>query len=302
VREACAQVASVAQHVQIARHAIPPYAGDLPSAAGASGHDPDAHVVDGSPEARAGYFLCLDAINFGSGWWPTIRKRPEMSGYFTLATSLRDRWFTSGAWTADDLAMIGAHEVAVVTGQEPDHSLMGLYAASLRDVGRRVRDEYRGRFLAVVERAGDSAVRLVETLAAWESFADVSAYRDCEVPFFKRAQLAAADLNLAGVAQFRDLNLLTAFADNVVPHVLRIDGVLCLDPDLERRIDSEQLLEHGSPEEVELRACAVHAVELIAREQCDRLCPQQIDHLLWNRGRGERYKAIPRPRARCTAY
>jgi len=29
---------------------------------------------------------------------------------------------------------------------------------------------------------------------------------------------------------------------------------------------------------------------------------QAVDHLLWNRGAGARYKSHPRPRARTTAY
>ena len=47
--------------------------------------------------------------------------------------------------------------------------------------------------------------------------------------FYKRAQIVAADLALAGVARFRDLDRLTIFADNLVPHVLRCDGVLVYD-------------------------------------------------------------------------
>ena len=44
--------------------------------------------------------------------------------------------------------------------------------------------------------------------------------------FWKRAQILPNDLALAGVAHFADLDRLTIFADNLVPHVLRIDGVL----------------------------------------------------------------------------
>ena len=44
--------------------------------------------------------------------------------------------------------------------------------------------------------------------------------------FFKRAQIAANDLVLAGVAEFADIDRLTVFADNLLPHVLRLDGVL----------------------------------------------------------------------------
>jgi hypothetical protein len=59
---------------------------------------------------------------------------------------------------------------------------------------------------------------------------------------------------------------------------------------------------HGSPEEVELRACAVHTVELLATATEGRLSPAEIDYVLWTRGQQPTYKAIPRPRSRNTAY
>ena len=43
--------------------------------------------------------LVLDSINFGSGWFPTLRKRPGMSGYFTVASSL-DRFLAVVRWVA----------------------------------------------------------------------------------------------------------------------------------------------------------------------------------------------------------
>ena len=90
------------------------------------------------------------------------------------------------------------------------------------------------------------------------------------------------------------------FADNLVPHVLRLDGVLRFDPALVARIEAEELIEHGSPEEVEIRACALHAVELIAADS--GRFPAEIDEALWNRGQEPHYKASPRHRSRCTAY
>ena len=121
------------------------------------------------------------------------------------------------------------------------------------------------------------------------------------MPFFKRAQIAAADLALAGIAPADDLAALTLFADNLVPHVLRIDGVLEFDPDLVARIEAEQLLEHDSPEEVEIRACALHAVELLVAAH-GATTATAVDNVLWNRGAAPRYKAIPRHRARTTDY
>ena len=63
--------------------------------------------------------------------------------------------------------------------------------------------------------------------------------------FYKRAQIVASDLALAGLAEFSDLDRLTIFADNLVPHVLRVDGVLRYHPDLAARIDAGELIPPG---------------------------------------------------------
>jgi Potential Queuosine, Q, salvage protein family len=101
------------------------------------------------------------------------------------------------------------------------------------------------------------------------------------------------------VAEFDDLDRLTIFADNLVPHVLRVDGVLRYDERLAAHIDSGELLPPGE-EEREIRACALHACELIA-ERTDTP-PRVLDMWLWNRGQSPRYKAIPRHRTRTVFY
>ncbi|MBV9534074.1 MAG: hypothetical protein JO321_01540, partial [Solirubrobacterales bacterium] len=88
---------------------------------------------------------------------------------------------------------------------------------------------------------------------------------------------------------------------NLVPHVLRLDGVLRFAPELVDQIERGELVEHGSTAEVEIRACAVHAVELIGAARSD-LAAASIDRLLWQRGQRPRYKSRPRHRSRCTAY
>ena len=60
------------------------------------------HYMDGPPEDVADYFLTLDSINFGSGWFPVLKKRAGLSGYRSIAIACResveagDPW--SGAW------------------------------------------------------------------------------------------------------------------------------------------------------------------------------------------------------------
>jgi hypothetical protein len=290
LRAACAKVAELAEHVSIVDQVIPGYAAALPAAA-ANGAQPRP----GDRERLAAHRLTLNAVNFGSGWFPTLRKRAGHTGYRTIAAGITEH----GPWPAHELAEIEAAEIAHTLGQDPGHELMALFASSLRDLGAHIETEYGGSFLAAVD-AG-SAVALAERLGGWASFADSSTYKRIEVPFLKRAQIAAADLDRAGAADFHDLDRLTMFADNLVPHVLRLDGILTYDPALVARIEREELIVHGSAEEVEIRACAVHAVELIAAAAPGRF-PAEIDELLWNRGQCQRYKASPRHRCRCTAY
>ena len=65
--------------------------------------------------------------------------------------------------------------------------------------------------------------------------------------FYKRAQIAANDLQLAGVADFPDIDRLTIFADNLVPHVLRLDGVLRYSDELAAPIDAGVELPRRQP-------------------------------------------------------
>jgi hypothetical protein len=302
VRDACALVACSARSVAIDEEAAASYADTLPAGIEKPQLDPTTYVVEADHETRAAFVICSNAINFGSGWWPTIRKRPGHSGYFTIAVGLAERFRAAGPWPAEALMELSAADIAETVGQDPDHPLMADYAGTLRDVGEHVARDHGGRFAAVIEAADGSAPALADLLATWTAFSDVSTYQGKAVPFFKRAQLVPADAERAGVASLRDERRLTAFADNLVPHVLRVDGVIHLDPALQKSIEAGELLVHGSPEEVELRACAVHCVELLAASGEHGLSPAEIDSVLWNRGQQRRYKALPRPRSRNTAY
>jgi hypothetical protein len=284
VRRHCATVAAGARSVSIdvdALDAIEP--GPPPEI------DRERHYLEGPPGAVAQYMLVLDAVNFGSGWFPTLRKRPSSSGYFTVAWALADHWRAGSGWNGAELRAITAAEVAEVLGQPAAHELMALYAEALRDLGVFLGDRTA---LDVVAAAKGSAERLASALAAGMPFFD-------DRGFYKRAQIVPNDFALAGLATFHDLDRLTIFADNLVPHVLRVDGVLHYDPALAARIDSGELLPPGR-EETEVRACAVHACELIS----ERLAvpPRTLDTWLWNRGQEPRYKALPRHRTRTVFY
>jgi hypothetical protein len=287
VRAHAAQVVAGARHVRIDAERLAAFQAD--GDAMAPELDPERHFLDGDRDAVAAYLLTLTAVNFGSGWFPTLRKRRGMSGYFTVASGLTDRFRAHGPWPPAGLRALTTEEIAAVLGQPRDHELMSLFAQALRQLGRFLGDRTP---LQVVEAAGGSAERLARTVAG-----AMSMWNDRG--FYKRAQILPSDLALAGIAPFSDLDGLTIFADNLVPHVLRCDGVLVYDPLLAARIDAEELLTDARAER-EIRAAAVHACAQLA----DRLkVPERIlDMWLWNRGQAPEYKARPRHRSRTVFY
>jgi hypothetical protein len=313
LRAAAARVMTRARSVHIDEAALAALAARLlADPPPAPSWDPVAHHV-GTPASRLAFVVTLDAVNFGSGWFPKLRKRAGRSGYYTVAMGLKDRFDAEGPWSAAELARLGPADLAAVTGQTLDDpevaELMALFARALNDLGALLAARHSGRFEALVAAAGDSGARLVELLAEMPLYRDVSRYDEFAVPFYKRAQITVADLAIAfageGPGRFHDLGELTCFADNLVPHVLRREGVLAYAPALAARIEAEQLLAAGSPEEVEIRAAGVHAVEgLVAavRTGGGRITAHETDMALWHRGQHPEIKARPRHRTRCPYY
>jgi hypothetical protein len=284
VRRTAAQIAADARWVRVDEDAL-----GVVHRAPPPKLDPAAHYLEGSEEDVATFLICLDTINFGSGWWPTIRKRPGMSGYFTMATGMAERFRAHGAWTPAQLRAMRTEEIADVLGQARDHELMALYAQALRALGTWLGER---TVLQAVRAADGSAERLAEDLVTGMAMFD-------DRGFYKRAQIVPSDLALAGVARFSDLHRLTIFADNLVPHVLRCDGVLVYEERLARHVDAERPLRPGAQER-EIRGCAVHACELIAERL--GVSAGTLDHWLWQRGQAPEYKARPRHRCRTVYY
>lgn len=319
IRSACRHVAETATLVRIDPARLAAYARDFPVAElGQATLDPATHYLGHGKDTLL-FVVALDAINFGSGYFPHVKKRASpdggnMSGYFTVAAGLNDWFRAEGAPSAERLAGLTAAECARIFGQAgnpgPAQELMGLFATALNDLGALLLARFGGEAANLVETARHKAANLIRILRQMPYFDDVAIWRGRAVPFMKRAQLTAADLALAFAGEdwgrFDDLAELTIFADNLVPHVLRVDGVLNYDPALLARIAAGEALKPNAPEEIEIRAAALHAVELLKGHLREAghagITAMALDYLLWNRGQADRYKAAPRHRARSVFY
>ena len=121
---------------------------------------------------------------------------------------------------------------------------------------------YDGSFAAVADAAAGSAVALAQRWAAGPASPTARAMRArAPVPQTgpdRRRRPAARRCRA-----FADLDRLTMFADNLVPTCSDSTACCASIPDWSPGSSARELIEHGSPEEVEIRACALHAVELI---------------------------------------
>jgi hypothetical protein len=266
VRRHCAAIAARARHVRIDPAAAVPEGGR-------EGLDPQLHFLDGPPQDVARYVLILDAVNFGSGWFGELA-----TGTDALTARLTAHARAEHPWTAAQLRALTAADVGATLDLDPGHELTRLYAHGLNQLGAWLGD--------APPDLGDSAEAFAQRLTAMPFFADTG--------FYKRAQIAAHDLHLAGVARYADVARLTIFADNLVPHVLRHHGVLVYDDELAAKVDAGEELAQGGEHETEIRACAVHACEALARAH--GVAPATLDNRLWNLG------APGRPHVTRTVY
>ncbi|MBJ22914.1 MAG: hypothetical protein CL933_26185 [Deltaproteobacteria bacterium] len=313
IRIAAAEVTRRARFVRIDGAGLDAFAGRLAQENRRTDDlDPGTRFT-GDAGTMLAFTLLLDAINFGSGWFPVLAKRAGMSGYQTVATACRERFEAVGGPSGADLRGVTAEWMAELLGQDISHAevaeLMELFAQAWRDFGEWLGAAHQDRFESVVEAAESSAERLVLSLSEMPLYRDVSRYEELEVPLFKRAQITAADLNRAfgrgPFGRFDDLDRLTLFADNLVPHLLRCRGVLVYQDALAERIRCGERLAAGSLEEVEIRAVAVEAVERLVAVLASlghSTTAHAVDGLLWNAGQAPEIKATPRHRTRCSFY
>jgi len=306
VRAACADLAARAQLVRIDEAALDRVAGSLDP----SPPEPfEEERWTGPPEARAMAVLAWNAVNFGSGWFPHVAKRPGRSGARTLATRWHEHCDRHGVPDAGWLARVTVPEVAELFAQPAQGEVLGLlgaFAVAWRELGQHLLEHHDGSAAGLVDAAGGSGAALAEELASLPSWDDRLRLDELEVPLYKRAQIVVSHLASSDLGDFDDLDRLTAFADNLVPHVLKVHGVLVVDPSLDQRIERGELLASGERGEVELRAVGVHAVELLVERLRaaghDHVTASGVDHRLWQAGQDPAVKARPRHRCRCTYY
>lgn len=179
-----------------------------------------------------------------------------------------------------------------------------------RSIARSLVEKYSGRFISLIETAENSAHRMFDLiLDLSESFSDTSIYCEEKIYFYKRAQILVEDINhllvREGSSPLMGIGDFTACADYKLPQVMRRLGLFSYSAGLAEKIDGFSLLQHHSPEEVEIRANTIWVVELIRQVLLSNgkaIHPSQINDLIWLMGKDRSQNTKPHHRTLTTAY
>uniref|UniRef100_A0A1D1Y157 Queuosine 5'-phosphate N-glycosylase/hydrolase n=1 Tax=Anthurium amnicola TaxID=1678845 RepID=A0A1D1Y157_9ARAE len=244
------------------------------------------HYFDNGP-LTVQYLFVLDALNFC--FWPD-----KDLNYDHLALGLREALQNdSSALDADRLQNYTGRQLRDLLKWPRPLPLEEERIRLLHEVGQVLERSFGGKAVNLVETCGKSAVTLVSLIAQhFPGFRDHSLYKGHQIFLYKRAQIFAADLWGAfkgqGHGQFYDISSITIFADYIVPAVLRQLGVLKYTMDLSNAINAKKEIVSGSEEEIEIRACSVHAIEkmreLMELKFGKQVLSIEIDLWLWSFG------------------
>ena len=162
--------------------------------------------------------------------------------------------------------------------------------------GSILASKYGGRYSNFIKSCSpklyDNGNGLVERLAAeFPRFDDVSQYDGHEIKFYKLTQLGYwqiySGLHGTGGFKLEDPQKMTAFADYIVPVGLRLMGMTSYSPELEKAINTYQMIPRDSRQEIEIRAHCLYATALLAdeinkiRAADQQIIIPQIDARLW---------------------
>jgi len=272
----------------------------------------EVHYISDDKEDSLAYIFALDSINFGSGYFEKARADHGLNiNYYYVAKALKGAFDNQTVNTPEKWMEVSYADLFDIFSfsrgeYEAIDKMLKSFEGALQDTGRHIVENYKGKVCNFIEASDYSAVKIADDLADWKYFKDCSVYKEREIFFLKRAQILPADIDLIYKDYLKDVDKLTMFADNRVPHTLHCDGVLKYNEDLEAKINNREAFKFGSEEEVEMRAGAIHAVELMKHHLVSKgikVRSVDLDRLLWHRGEDEiLFKSKPSHRTETTAY
>jgi hypothetical protein len=263
-------------------------------------------------EQKLMFIVVFNAISFsywGNPYWNVkYKEKLYTRGSWSLVASIF-RAMNEGKDILNPayLSTISKKELSEVLRGNVKIPLLSERVKILNEIGSVLIQKFNGQFLSVLQKSGNDAINLLNLiLEEFPSFQDFAYYKSEKVFFQKRAQALVEGIYSIfqgkRYGELKNIDSLTALADYIIPNLLRKLGIMEYSKKLIKKIDNKELLEKGSQEEVEIRACTIWSIELIKREleaQNIQVSVLNINDYLWSSGGNIK---TPFHQTRTTAY
>ncbi|XP_019878710.2 queuosine salvage protein [Aethina tumida] len=256
----------------------------------------DVHPNSNDPWALDWLFI-VDTLNFcfwhhehEEGW-----KVEGYTGYFALCAAINRA-------LKENVDILNPNFYSTITEAQlrkilrsdtkVDVPLLSERIACLHEVGHVLLEKFDGSFKNVVKQADNSAENLLNLIVNnFKCFKDEADYKGHKVAIYKRAQILVGDIwacfKNKDIGHFKDIEVISMFADYRVPQTLLWYNILEYSEELVKKLKDNVILKNGEEMEIEIRGCSIHAVELINEYVSNKLKVKKInsiliDHFLWD--------------------
>lgn len=315
VRETTEFVVSKAKHVKLHSDRIAEFCQRLSPVdiVKAYKYQGDFYFRGSDETSLVDYTFTLNALNFGSGLssqWKDKRKKSG-SSFKHIAQGLKDYAEAGSPLGSEFAQQVTEDQLSSIIGIAPSMEIIPMFKKSLNELGDFTVSAFGSysNLLSSLDSQKRGELLATTLLTNLPCYADVAEYHGEKIYLLKRAQILANDLYLAfqgfGPGDIKDVNRLTMFADNLLPHVFRVEGILEYDKALLDRINNGEAISKDSEEEIEIRATAVQVVEIMRqmfRAKIPNIFSAQIDWFLWEYAQQPKYKSLPRHRTATYFY
>jgi len=267
-----------------------------------------------SAKDRLHFLFVFNSMSFsywGEPKWTIKYHSKEYNGSYGMIAAI-------GRAIENKIPILDAKYLSIISESEFSKIFKGniqipLFQERLRiiqDIGKILLKKFDGDFTNVIKRANGDSQKLLELIVNnFPSFEDSSIYKGKKVYFYKRAQLLVSDIYQAfhghEFSKLRNIDQLTACADYKLPLVLRRLGIFEYSTYLANKIDNKIMIEKDSPEEIEIRANTIWAVELLKQKIKVKIPNADSIHIndhLWILGQNKLKNDKPYHLTRTTAY
>ncbi|XP_046639735.1 queuosine salvage protein-like isoform X2 [Daphnia pulicaria] len=333
-RESAAFIASVSKDVEINPDGIRKIASEISRAIASREFEPSNMMIHSYPlpvtedVSSIEWLFVADALNF-SFWaleenvhYSVELHEKQYTGYMALCAAI------TKALEAD-IPITSSQYYATITKEEVDKIFISSTGESiplleerwriLQECGKILNEKFDGKFYNCIKQSANSATKLLNLIISnFPSFRDEGVIEGKKVSFYKRAQILVADIwsifKGKGFGNFTDVDSITMFADYRVPQSLVHFGAMAYSDRLHGLLLANHMFLNGDREEMEIRGCSIHSVELIKEELKSHqvntttnslpMNSAMIDYFLWEYRRrfAQTLAKVPYHKVRCIYY